>query len=71
MAFPSTKTSAFSSDDTALRKQLLEHHEEGDSFFDDESLLNSVECIINHDRTDKVDVSLFVCCLISSKVGSI
>ncbi|XP_042065299.1 protein SIEVE ELEMENT OCCLUSION B-like [Salvia splendens] len=55
MEFASTKISAFSLDDPALRKQLLEHHKEGVSFFDDESLLNSVECIINHDRTDKVD----------------
>ncbi|XP_047949301.1 protein SIEVE ELEMENT OCCLUSION A-like [Salvia hispanica] len=55
MEFTSTKTSAFSFDDPALRKNLLEHHIDGVSFFDDECLLNSVECIINHDRADNVD----------------
>ncbi|KAG6423931.1 hypothetical protein SASPL_114339 [Salvia splendens] len=57
MEFASTKISAFSLDDTALRKKLLEHHKDGDSFFDNESLLNSVECIINHDSKDKVDLN--------------
>lgn len=65
MEFTSTKTSAFSFDDPALRKNLLEHHIDGVSFFDDECLLNSVECIINHDRADNVDVSVFVVILYS------